>query len=103
MELQQIKNLQFALKSVSFRTAKLSLEISSDGTIKAIHGYDKTVLLTGKAGSPDAWNSICRAIYENTTEATGPMATSHATALGRSNASAVAKGHKTVRRRATGG
>ena len=73
-------------------SAKLTLEITPDNIIKVIHGHDGTVLLTGKAASADAWNSICRAIYENTVYATGPFASAHASVRGRITSSLVAKG-----------
>ena len=73
-------------------SAKLTLEITPDNIIKVIHGHDKTVLLTGKAASADAWDNNCRAIYEKTVYAKGPFATAHANVWGRVTASSVAKG-----------
>ena len=73
-------------------SAKLTLEITPDNIIKVVHGTDGTVLLTGKAASGDAWNIICRAIYENTVDAKGPFASAHESANNRITASRVTKG-----------
>ncbi len=73
-------------------SAKLKLEITPDNIIKVVHGTDGTVLLTGRAASVDAWNNICRAIYENTADAKGPFASAHESANNRITASRVTKG-----------
>jgi hypothetical protein len=61
------------MPGTTFGNAKLVLEINPDGTITADHGFDGTVLFTGKAASPEAWNNIIAAIVQNTVGGIGEL------------------------------